>query len=110
MFKIILQLHGGGGKGKGGGGGGGSSSSGYTNIDTDTTKTTNPFSSDESRANYNKFNQAAQQNYQTALGYQPEMLNSLRNANNLISQYTKQGKIGDDSYFKQAWGQAQGID
>ena len=38
------------------------------------------------------------------------MMKSLQNANNLISQYTKQGKIGDDSYFKQAWGQAQGID
>jgi len=46
VFRIILQLHGGGG---GKGGGGGSSTSGYTNMDIDTTKTTNPFTSDESK-------------------------------------------------------------
>ena len=79
-------------------------------MDIDTTKTTNPFTSDESKQNYNAYNKAAQQGYQTALGYQPEMLKSLQNVNNLISQYTKQGKIGDDSYFKQGWSGATGID
>ena len=66
-----MQLHGGGGKGKGGGGGGGSSSSGYTNIDTDTKKTTDPFSSVQSRKNYNDYIGATKQGYQNALSYQP---------------------------------------
>lgn len=42
--------------------------------------------------------------------YQPEMLKGLQQANNFISQSLKKGKLGDDSYFKKAWGQAQGID
>ena len=29
---------------------------------------------------------------------------------NLFQTYKNGGSIGDDSYFKQAWGQAQGID
>ena len=105
MFNIILQLHGG-----GGGKGGGQKSSGYTNLDIDTTKTTDPFSSEQSRKNYNEFSNAAKQNYQTALGYQPEMLNSVRRANDAISKYANNGKIGDDSYFKQGWNGAMGID
>lgn len=38
------------------------------------------------------------------------MLDSINNLNNTISQYQKKGGVGDTSYFKQAWGQAQGID
>ena len=38
------------------------------------------------------------------------MMKGVQDANNYISQYMKKGKLGDDSYFKQAWGQAQGID
>ena len=110
VFKIILQLHGGGGKGKGGGGGGGSSTSGYTNIDIDTEKTTDPFSSAESRKNYNDYLQQTQKNYGNVMKYQPEVLKGLQQANNFISQSLNKGKMGDDSYFKQAWGQAQGID
>ena len=37
-------------------------------------------------------------------------MNSLKDVNNYLSQAMKKGKMGDDSYFKQAWGQAQGID
>jgi len=29
---------------------------------------------------------------------------------NLFQKYQNGGSIGDDSYFKQGWGQAQGID
>ena len=38
------------------------------------------------------------------------MQNSINNLNNTLANYQKQGNIGDTTYFKQAWGQAQGID
>jgi len=47
----------------GGKGGGGSQQSGYTNIDIDTEKTTNPFSSEESRKNYNAYVNASKAGY-----------------------------------------------
>lgn len=94
----------------GGKGGGGSQQSGYTNIDIDTEKTTNPFSSEESRKNYNAYVNASKAGYQNALNYQPEILKGVQGLNNQIAQYQKKGGVGDTSYFKQAWNQAQGID
>ena len=94
----------------GGKGGGGSESSGYTNIDIDTTKNSNPFSSEESRKNYVDYMNAAKGGYEKVLNYEPEMLKGIQGLDDSLAQYQKQGGVGDTSYFKQAWGQAQGID
>lgn len=79
-------------------------------MKTTQTSTQTPFTSDESKAEYNRFKNAAWDNYNNVLGYQPAMQDSINNLNNTLANYQKQGGIGDTSYFKQAWGQAQGID
>ena len=62
--------------------------------------TRTPFTSAEMKKRYGNFADAAGNNY-----------GSLRNLTNSLSNRYKNGQtIGDDSYFKQAWGQAQGID
>ena len=89
--------------------GGGSSSSGYTNMDIDRTSTTDNFSNEQSRKQFNEYYGAAKNNFQNVLDMQPQMLDSIKDINKNISQYQKKNN-GDRSYFKQAWKQTQGID
>lgn len=79
-------------------------------MDIDRESTTNNFSSDQSRKQFNDYYGATKNNFQNVQSLQPQMLDSINNLNNTISQYQKKGGVGDTSYFKQAWGQAQGID
>lgn len=79
-------------------------------MDIDRTSTTDNFSTDQSRKQFNDYYGATKNNFQNVQGLQPQMLDSINNLNNTISQYQKKGGVGDTSYFKQAWGQAQGID
>lgn len=92
-----------------GGDGGSKTTSGYTNIDKDTTQTTDNFSTEQSRKQFNDYLKAAQQGYQNVLSAQPKILEGINGLNDSIAQYKQKGGF-DDSYFKQAWGQAQGID
>lgn len=78
-------------------------------MDIDRESTTDNFSSPQSRKQFNEYYGAAKNNYQNVMGLQPQMLDSIKGVNNAITQYQKKGG-GDTSYFKQAWGQAQGID
>lgn len=91
-----------------GGGSGGTSSNSTQKVDmtTKTTETTNPFTSDSSKANYGAFHNAARDNFGNISRSIGDATNNL---NNVLSSYKDKG-IGDTSYFKQAWGQAQGID
>lgn len=77
-------------------------------MDIDRESTTDNFSSDQSRKQFNEYYGAAKNNYQNITGMQPQMLEGIKGLNDSISQYQKRGG-GDTSYFKQAWGQAQGI-
>lgn len=52
---------------------------------------------------YNNYLGTAQDNYKN-------VLNSTNKLNGMLDQYMTNGGIGDTSYFKQAWDQAQGID
>ena len=58
-----------------GGGSKGTNSSSTSNVDLKTTNksTQTPFTSDESKAAYNQFKNAAWYNYNNVLGYQPAM-------------------------------------
>ena len=73
-------------------------------------QTQNPFTSDQSKQNYNDFFNAAKQNYNDVKSYTPQMFNSINGLNNQIAQFQKNGGVGDTSYFKQGWKGATGID
>ena len=62
--------------------------------------TRTPFTSAEMKKRYGNFANSAENNYKD--------LTDL--SNQLNARYSSGQGIGDDSYFKQAWGQAQGID
>ena len=79
-------------------------------MKTTSTSTQNPFTSDESKAAYNQFKNAAWDNYNNVLGYQPQMNNSINAMGDTIAKYQQQGGVGDTSYFKQGWNGAMGID
>lgn len=66
-------------------------------------QTRTPFTSDQMKQAYNDYLGTAQNNYQN-------VLNSTNKLNGMLDQYMQNGSIGDTSYFKQAWDQAQGID
>lgn len=72
--------------------------------------TQNPFTSEQSKKNYNDFFNAAKQNYTDVKGYTPQMFNSINGLNNRLSTIQKNGNVGDTSYFKQGWNGAMGID
>lgn len=65
--------------------------------------TRTPFTSDQMKSAYNDYLGNAQSNYKN-------ILNSTNKLNGMLDQYMSNGSIGDTSYFKQAWDQAQGID
>lgn len=65
--------------------------------------TRTPFTSDQMKSAYNDYLGTAQNNYKN-------VLNSTNKLNGMLDQYMQNGGIGDTSYFKQAWDQAQGID
>ena len=67
------------------------------------TQTKTPFTSDFMKQNYNEFLGNAKNNYAQTMKNTNKLLNS-------FDQYAQTGSLGDDSYFKQAWGQAQDID
>ena len=72
--------------------------------------TQNPFTSEQSKQNYNDFFNAAKQNYNDVKSYTPQMFNSINGLNNQLAQIQKNGGVGDTSYFKQGWKSATGID
>lgn len=72
-----------------GGGSKGSKNSEKKEIDMKTTSTSTqtPFTSDESKAAYNQFKNAAWDNYNNVLGYQPQMNNSINAMGDTIAKY-----------------------
>lgn len=79
-----------------------SSSSSYRQERTDTQQT-NPFTSDLMKGRYNDYFDTTKQNY-------ANVLNQTNKLSGVLDKYLESGGIGDTSYFKQAWDQAQGID
>lgn len=73
------------------------------NTQSHSTETRNPFTSEKMKGEYNNYLDTARNNYANTL-------NSTNKLSGLLDQKLQQGGIGDTSYFKQAWDQAQGID
>lgn len=73
------------------------------NTQSHSQETRNPFTSDVMKGRYNDYFDTAKQNYADVLG-------STNKLTGYLDQKLQQGGIGDTSYFKQAWDQAQGID
>lgn len=72
--------------------------------------TQTPFSSDEMKQRYNDFFDTAKNNYNNVASYTPQMMQNANTLGDKINSFWSNGGVGDTSYFKQGWGQAQGID
>ena len=73
------------------------------NTQSHSSETRNPFTSEKMKNEYNSYLDTARNNY-------ADTLNSTNKLAGFLDQKLSQGGIGDTSYFKQAWDQAQGID